>query len=68
MKLLDSFSKNTKTFMKIRWVGAELLRADRRTNRHDDANRSFSAVLGISYDYDYLWFETVQFGKQLLHF
>jgi len=49
--------------MKIHWVGAELLRAYWRTNRYDDANRRFSAVLESVYDYDYLWFETLQFGK-----
>jgi hypothetical protein len=36
----DSFSKNIQILnvMKIRAVGAELLHADRRTDRHDEAN------------------------------
>ena len=31
--------------MKIRPVGAELFRSDRRTNRHDEANSRFSQFL-----------------------
>jgi len=46
MKLVlsDMFSKNTQksNFMEIRAVGAELFRADRRTDRHDEANGRFS--------------------------
>jgi len=30
--------------MKIRPVGTELLHADRETDRHDEANRRFSAM------------------------
>jgi hypothetical protein len=38
------FRKNTQilNFMKILSVGAELFRADWRTDRHDDANSCFS--------------------------
>ena len=34
--------KDISNFMKIRPVGAEMFHADRRTERHDDANSSFS--------------------------
>ena len=48
MDFLDRLSKNTQIsdFMKIRPVEAELFRAfrkiDRQTDRHDEANSSFS--------------------------
>jgi len=46
MKLLffDRFSKNTQiyNYMKILSLGAELLHADRQTDRHDEANSRFS--------------------------
>jgi hypothetical protein len=44
MSFLDSVSKNTQisNFMKIRAVGAELFRADRRTNGHDETKSHFS--------------------------
>ena len=45
LNFLDSLSeKNTQIsyFMKIRPVGAELRHADRRTDRHDEANSRLS--------------------------
>jgi hypothetical protein len=36
------FEKKNSKFMKIRPVGAELLHADRRTGRHDEANTRIS--------------------------
>jgi hypothetical protein len=44
MNILDEFSKNNQisNFMKLRPVGAELFHADRRRDRHDEANSRFS--------------------------
>jgi len=44
LNILYRFSKNPQKskFMKIRLVGAELLYADGRTDRHDEANSRFS--------------------------
>jgi len=41
---LERYSKNSELLntMRIRPVGAKLLQADGRTDRHDDANRHFS--------------------------
>jgi len=41
------FRKNTqiRIFMKIYRIGAELLHADRRTDRHDEINSSFPQFL-----------------------
>jgi len=43
LNFLNRFSKNTwiSSFMEIRPVGAELLHADRRTDRHDEGNSRF---------------------------
>ena len=44
LKFLDKVRKNTQiqNLMKIRTVGAELFRADRRTNGHDEVDGDFS--------------------------
>jgi len=44
LNLLDIFSKNIQisNFIKICPVGAEMYQVDRRTDRHDKANSSFS--------------------------
>jgi len=44
LNFVDRFSKNTqiKNFITIRPVGAELLRADGRTDGHDEANSHLS--------------------------
>jgi hypothetical protein len=44
LNFLNTFSKNTQisNFINIRPVGAELFHADRRTDRHDEANSRFS--------------------------
>jgi len=46
-KFLDRYSKITQTsnFMKIRPVGAELVYAEGRTDRHDDANSRSMEIL-----------------------
>jgi len=43
LEFSQKFSKNThiSNFIKIRWVGAQFFHADRRTDRHDEANNSF---------------------------
>jgi hypothetical protein len=48
LSFLDRFSKSTETsnFMKIRPVGAELFRADRVTDRRDEANSRYSQCYG----------------------
>ena len=47
LKFLGTFSRNIQisNLMKIRPVGAELFHADRRRNRHDEANSRFSHIL-----------------------
>jgi hypothetical protein len=47
LKVLDTFSKNTliSNFMEVRLVAAELLCADFRTDRRDENNGQFLAIL-----------------------
>jgi len=47
MKLRESFSKNTENFMKIRWVGAEFLHAERRTDRQKDMTMLIVAFFAV---------------------
>jgi hypothetical protein len=51
---LDRFSKNTQVsiFIKILAVEAELVHADRRTFRHDEANCRFSQLRKRDQKYD----------------
>ena len=50
LNFLDKFSKKTQlsNFIKIRPVVAELFHADGQTDRHDEANSSFSEFCGSS--------------------
>jgi hypothetical protein len=50
VNFLDSFSVNTKisNTMKILPVGTELLHADGRTDRHDEANNHFCNFVSAS--------------------
>lgn len=51
MNYLDTFSKNNQNqnFMKIRYMGADLIHAeDGRKDRHDEAYRRFSQICELA--------------------